>query len=150
MDDMLCVAHLKPNVLATGSCDGSINLYNLGAPISPLVSFLKIESGHVRHRLLPPSLEAMSADERAVEGVVFVRATQEPLLFSGGGDGVLRTWRVSKGRPLHEFVFGAEEGTAMSPPSPHPHARSVAMAADADDGVLVAGDHSGVVHVLYF
>ena len=130
-DDILSIAFLPPNILATSSSDGEIIIWHL-------------ESGYARARFADPNLEFRGLEERSVEAIAFlydeerdrdVKAGSVPLA-SCHADGYLRFWNVRSGALLYEYFCQSFE-----------HVGLTAMSVDKRALYLILGDSVGFVRV---
>ncbi|XP_038617551.1 WD repeat-containing protein on Y chromosome-like [Tachyglossus aculeatus] len=128
-EDILCVAHCPPTLLATSSYDGEIIVWN-------------VVSGHMCHRLNSPTPWAGGGEDRSISQVIFLKARaakSDPAaasLVSNGPRGAVSFWSPCCGvRPLASFV-PSKEGCQVN-----------GLAASADAALLFSADHAGLVHV---
>ncbi|XP_039770903.1 WD repeat-containing protein on Y chromosome-like isoform X2 [Ornithorhynchus anatinus] len=128
-EDILCVAHCPPTLLATSSYDGEIIIWN-------------VVSGHVCHKLNSPTPWTGGGEDRSISRVIFLKARAAKLdpaaasLVSNGPRGSVSFWSPCCGvRPLASFV-PSEGGCQVN-----------GLAASADAALLFSADHAGLVHV---
>ena len=163
-DDVLCASFAAPNVLATGSYDGLILVWNL-------------DSGALKGKLATPAVPSAASDEPppsatslhpestpapSVDQLTFLQPPARAqggnhavqLLVSAGGDGRLRCWNVLAMRLL--FVLPLTPPIARDPQHRPPRpAAGLGIGRDAITalrwerrlGMLLAGDAAGRVAV---
>ena len=147
--DVTCLDFAAPNMLATGSHDAYVMLWNFGS--AQLRSKLHHQPLTPQPRVNPASASAhkfvTTTTCVAVERLALIKLdgeTATPLLVTAGSDGRLRLWSASAAQLLH-----------VLPLTPAPGLYSSAAAGqlittlhwNARAGVLVAGDSEGHVGV---
>ncbi|XP_022524525.2 WD repeat-containing protein on Y chromosome isoform X1 [Astyanax mexicanus] len=132
-EDVLCVAQCPPYLLATGSYDGEIIMWNL-------------VSGRIQSRFLtppPPNAEDPQTVDRSVLSLVFLRTraidaafSSAASLLSSGAQGQVHFWNVQNGG---KFVQSFNASRLQQ--------QIRKLAVTADDRLLFAGDDVGYVCV---
>ncbi|KAJ8280145.1 hypothetical protein GJAV_G00051030 [Gymnothorax javanicus] len=132
-EDILCVALCPPSLLASGSYDGEIIVWNL-------------VSGHVQCRLWPPlptDCDHTEDADRSTRGLVFLRTRARGLKFvsaawlvSAGAHGYVHFWNVlNGGKALASFKVSRLKNLITK------------LALAEDDTVLYAADQIGFIYV---
>ncbi|KAJ3105690.1 WD40 repeat domain 95 [Phlyctochytrium planicorne] len=125
-DDISSVTFCAPNILATGSIDGVIVVWNL-------------ESGYIKTTMREPFLELRSKEEKVVEKILFLQNSErlktrwyKVPLVSCHADGHLRFWDVYDGVMVYELncQVSDDEGIAT-------------MATNPDGTLLLVGGSKG-------
>jgi len=119
-EDILSIAFLPPNRLATSGYDGTVYIWNL-------------DSGVVKHSLGLADASTNDVDQRAIFRLVYLRHRTQALCGCGA-DGHLRFWSPKEGTPLWEQHAGHKRGEGL-----------VALATDCDNTRLYTGDTAGCV-----
>ena len=131
-EDILCMAFCPPNLLATGSYDGTILVWNL-------------QSATLKSKLLPPpdaaATSAPQLHSRSVEGVVFLESRNALLrealvVASCGADGALRFWSSRSGACMHTVEGACPPGDSLQ-----------SLCAETTSTILVSGDSAGRLKV---
>ncbi|KAM8819731.1 cilia- and flagella-associated protein 337-like [Eudromia elegans] len=131
-EDILCVAHCPPSLLATASYDGEIIVWNMS-------------SGCVcckLHTPRPPDRAEGGAVDTSVSRVVFLRTRMATLesgaatLISNGPQGSVNFWHLLSGAPPPASFTPSRVKSPIS-----------SIAVTADDLFLYAADSDGYVYV---
>ncbi|KAJ3066944.1 WD40 repeat domain 95 [Podochytrium sp. JEL0797] len=126
-DDILTMAFMEPNILATASFDGGIVLSN-------------IQSGHVLKKLRWPDQET-AVINKSIETVIFLKERASNLqsadLLTTGGDGIIRWWRTSEAELMWELngVKGREGESIYT------------MVTNPSNSILITGDSLGWITI---
>ncbi|XP_076081504.1 cilia- and flagella-associated protein 337-like isoform X1 [Mytilus galloprovincialis] len=161
VEDILCIAYSGPNLLATGSYDGEIIVWNLGSEqVSKRlnvrcrrillkgksnVGAMSREATHMSTKSRPRSRASQRQEDSndfgyAVTRLQFLEERKHQSaggganLVSCGGNGWVRFWNTAKSELMAEFVA-------------HTHAGSIIMAIDAQNRYLATGDVDGSIKV---
>nr|CAI9712397.1 unnamed protein product [Rangifer tarandus platyrhynchus] len=132
-EDILCVAHCPPSLLATSSYSGEIIIWN-------------VISGHVYCKLNSPSpsdgTENGEGPDRSVSCLAFLKTRAANLesasvsLMANGRQGSVTFWRLfSEARPIANFAPSRDK------------ARVSSMVVTAGDACAYVADQRGFVHV---
>ncbi|XP_034024275.1 WD repeat-containing protein on Y chromosome [Thalassophryne amazonica] len=131
-DDILCVAQCPPSLLATGSYDGEIIVWNM---ISELIQC---------RFLSPPPCEHQNAEglDALVSSLIFLRNSSFqqfascPALLSSGATGCINVWNVLSGG---KFVSSFKASRFQQ--------KIIKLAKTGDDALLYAADRIGYIYV---
>ncbi|KAK2831691.1 hypothetical protein Q7C36_016777 [Tachysurus vachellii] len=132
-EDILCIAQRPPSLIATGSYDGEIIVWN-------------VVSGHILCRFLtplPPHTDHAQAVNRSVLSLVFLKTraldptfTSAASLVSSGAEGYIHFWNVlNAGKLLTSFKASRHEQQVTK------------LVVTQDDSLLFAADHVGYICV---
>ncbi|XP_072548045.1 cilia- and flagella-associated protein 337 [Salminus brasiliensis] len=132
-EDILCIAQCPPCLLATGSYDGEIIVWNL-------------VSGHIQCRFLsplPPQADEAQTVDRSVQSLVFLRSraidaafSSAASLLSSGTEGQVHFWNVLNGG---KFLLSFTASRLQQ--------QITKLAVTQDDGLLFAADDVGYIYV---
>jgi WD40 repeat protein len=143
--DVTCLDFAAPNMLATGSNDAYVMLWNFGS--GQIRSQLHHQPLTPQPRVNPSSASAhkfvTTTTCVAVERLALIKLdgeTATPLLVTAGSDGRLRLWSASAAQLLHVLPLTPAPGLYSSAA-----ALITTLHWNARAGVLVAGDSEGRV-----
>jgi WD40 repeat protein len=143
--DVTCLDFAAPNMLATGSNDAYVMLWNFGS--GQIRSLLLHQPLTPQPRVNPSSASAhkfvTTTTCVAVERLALIKLdgeTATPLLVTAGSDGRLRLWSASAAQLLHVLPLTPAPGLYSSAA-----ALITTLHWNARAGVLVAGDSEGRV-----
>ncbi|XP_039601667.1 WD repeat-containing protein on Y chromosome [Polypterus senegalus] len=130
-EDILCIAQCPPNLLATGSYDGEIIVWNM-------------VSGHIYCRLrtpLPQDCSTIAGIDKSVSKVIFLKSCAKKnestsSLVSSGPQGYINFWNLMNGGKL----MGTFQASRFK-------LNITSIAVSADNLFLYAADQAGYVYV---
>ncbi|KAI7801017.1 putative WD repeat-containing protein on Y chromosome-like [Triplophysa rosa] len=134
-EDVLCIAHCAPHLLATGSYDGEIIVWN-------------VVSGRIQCRFQTPQTPATSTStcvlkNTSVLSLIFLKTrafvtelSSSAWLISSGCQGYLNFWSVLNGG---KFITSFQDS--------HSKQQIVKLALTQDDSLLFTADHVGFISV---
>ncbi|KAJ3128804.1 WD40 repeat domain 95 [Physocladia obscura] len=129
-DDIMCVTFTQPNILVTGSFDGTVVLSNM-------------QSGHMLRKLkCPEEYPPVVGKGKSVEQIVFLTErkgnNQCADLITACGDGIIRWWRTCESELMWE-MNGVQDRAGEG---------IYAMRTDDTNTILITGDTLGYI-VIY-
>ncbi|KAF7700317.1 hypothetical protein HF521_003275 [Silurus meridionalis] len=132
-EDILCIAQCPPTLIATGSYDGEIIVWN-------------VVSGHILCRFLtplPPHADHAEVVKRSVLNLVFLKTraldsafNSAASLLSSGTEGYVHFWNVLNGGKCFTSFMASRHQQQVTK-----------LAVTQDDRLLFAADHIGYVCV---
>ncbi|XP_062873393.1 WD repeat-containing protein 64 [Trichomycterus rosablanca] len=129
-EDILCISHCPPYLIATGSYDGEIIVWNM-------------VSGHIQCRFqtpLPPHADPTHVVDRSVQSLVFLKTrTQDPVaasLVSSGVHGSVNFWNILNGGKFYTSFKASRLQQQITK-----------LDVTQDDRLLFAADQTGYVYV---
>ncbi|XP_029922283.1 WD repeat-containing protein on Y chromosome [Myripristis murdjan] len=132
-DDMLCIAQCPPSLLATGSHDGEIIVWN-------------VVSGHTQcrfHSPLPPEYQNVQGVDKSVPCIIFLRistvrggSSSITALLSAGAGGSINFWNVLRGG---QFVSSFEASRFQQ--------KITRLAKTQGDARLYVADQIGYIYI---
>ncbi|XP_050985722.1 WD repeat-containing protein on Y chromosome isoform X1 [Labeo rohita] len=134
-EDILCIAHCTPHLLATGSYDGEIIVWN-------------VVSGRIQCRFqTPPSQQSSSTQiqNTSVLSLIFLKSrafvpelSSSAWLVSSGSQGCVHFWNVLNGG---KFITSFQASQLQQ------QQQIVKLALTQDDSMLFTADHVGFIYV---
>ncbi|KAF4104264.1 hypothetical protein G5714_015251 [Onychostoma macrolepis] len=129
-EDILCIAHCTPHLLATGSYDGEIIVWN-------------VVSGRIQCRFQTPPSQQSSVPNTGVLSLVFLKTrafvpelSSSAWLVSSGSQGNVNFWSVLNGG---KFITSFQASQLQQ--------QILKLALTRDDSMLFTADHVGFIYV---